>query len=134
MKIKKIKTFDKGRNNANCMTFLLSDGLYFTAFWLLDIQMVSPMPLFTPEDLLRYLYKESSPELTAAIQVALNENWALREQMEDIQASVNQLDIEREVVSPRMEVVLRVLQYARDTAIETTSRGWFSPASKWSFV
>ena len=30
------------------------------------------MPLFTPEDLLRYLYKESSPELTAAIQVALN--------------------------------------------------------------
>ena len=81
------------------------------------------MTLFTPEDLLRYLYKESSPELTAAIQVALNENWALREQMEDIQASVNQLDIEREIVSPRMEVVQRVLQYARDTAIEATSKG-----------
>jgi len=125
MKIKKIKTFDKERNNANCMTFLLSDGLYFTAFWLLDIQMVSPMPLFTPEDLLRYLYKESSPELTAAIQVALNENWTLREQMEDIQASVNQLDIEREVIAPRMEVVQRVLQYARDTAVEATSKGWF---------
>jgi hypothetical protein len=85
--------------------------------------MVSPMPLFTPEDLLRYLYKESSPELTAAIQVALNENWMLREQMEELQASVNQLDTERELVTPRMEVVQRVLQYARDTAIETTSRG-----------
>jgi hypothetical protein len=84
--------------------------------------MVSPMPLFTPEDLLRYLYKESSPELTAAIQLALTENWTLREQMEDIQASVNQLDIERDVVAPRMEVVQRVLQYARDTAIEATSR------------
>ena len=85
--------------------------------------MVSPMPLFTPEDLLRYLYKESSPELTAAIQVALNENWQLREQMEELQTSVNQLDTERELVTPRMEVVQRVLQYARDTAIEATSRG-----------
>ena len=124
MKIKKNKTFDKQRNNANCMTFLLSDGLYFTAFWLLDIQMVSPMPLFTPEDLLRYLYKESSPELTAAIQVALKENWTLREQMEELQTSVNQLDIEKQIFAPRMEVVERVLQYARNTAIEATSKGW----------
>jgi hypothetical protein len=83
--------------------------------------MVSPMTLFTPEDLLRYLYKESSPELTAAIQVALTENWTLREQMEELQASVNQLDTERQIVAPRLEVVLRVLQYARDTAIETAS-------------
>ena len=85
--------------------------------------MVSPMPLFTPEDLLRYLYKESSPELTAAIQVALAENWTLREQMEELQTSVNQLNTEKQVVSPRREVVLRVLQYARDTAIETSSLG-----------
>jgi hypothetical protein len=82
--------------------------------------MVSPMPLFTPEDLLRYLYKESSPELTAAIQVALNENWKLREQMEDLQTSVNQLDIEKEIFAPRMEVVERVLQYARNTAVESS--------------
>jgi hypothetical protein len=85
--------------------------------------MVSPMSLFTPEDLLRYLYKESSPELTAAIQVALAENWTLREQMEELQTSVNQLNTEKQVVSPRREVVLRVLQYARDTAIETSSLG-----------
>ena len=82
--------------------------------------MVSPMPLFTPEDLLRYLYKESSPELTAAIQVALKENWKLREQMEDLQTSVNQLDIEKEIFAPRMEVVERVLQYARNTAVESS--------------
>jgi len=80
------------------------------------------MTLFTPEDLLRYLYKESSPELTAAIQLALNENWKLREHLEELQTTVNQLDIEKQVVAPRMEVVLRVLQYARDTATETTSR------------
>ena len=81
------------------------------------------MTLFTPEDLLRYLYKESSPELTAAIQVALHENWALREQMEELQTSVNQLDIEKQIFAPRMEVVERVLQYARNTAIEATSKG-----------
>ena len=85
--------------------------------------MVSPMPLFTPEDLLRYLYKESSPELTAAIQVALKTNWTLREQMEELQTSVNQLDIEKQVFAPRMEVVQRVLQYARNTAMEATSKG-----------
>ena len=85
--------------------------------------MVSPMPLFTPEDLLRYLYKESSPELTAAIQLALTENWTLREQMEELQTSVNQLDIEKQIFAPRMEVVERVLQYARNTAIEATSKG-----------
>jgi hypothetical protein len=85
--------------------------------------MVSPMPLFTPEDLLRYLYKESSPELTAAIQVALKENWTLREEMEELQTSVNQLDIEKEIFAPRMEVVERVLQYARNTAVEASSRG-----------
>jgi hypothetical protein len=80
--------------------------------------MVSPMSLFTPEDLLRYLYKESSPELTAAIQLALNDNWTLREQLEDLQTSVNQLDIEKQVFAPRMEVVQRVLQYARETAVK----------------
>jgi len=76
------------------------------------------MSLFTPEDLLRYLYKESSPELTAAIQLALNDNWTLKEQLEELQTSVNQLDIEKQVVAPRMEVVLRVLQYARETAVK----------------
>ena len=83
--------------------------------------MVSPMPLFTPEDLLRYLYKESSPELTAAIRQALQENWTLRTQMEELQSSVNQLTIEKQVVAPRNEVVMRVLQYARETAVETGS-------------
>jgi len=79
------------------------------------------MTLFTPEDLLRYLYKESSPELTAAIRQALQENWTLRTQMEELQSSVNQLTIEKQVVAPRNEVVMRVLQYARETAVETGS-------------
>ncbi|HEX4850719.1 MAG TPA: hypothetical protein VFV08_07940 [Puia sp.] len=75
------------------------------------------MTLFTPEDLLLYLYKESSPELTSAIDAALREDWTLREKMQSLQSSVNQL--EKVTVAPRMEVILNVLNYARETAVES---------------
>jgi len=74
------------------------------------------MPLFTPEDLLLYLYKESSPDLTAAIESALKEDWMLREKLQVLQSSADELD--KVTVSPRMEVVLRVMNYARETSIE----------------
>jgi hypothetical protein len=79
--------------------------------------MVLPMTLFTPEDLLLYLYKESSPELTSAIETALNEDWTLREKLEVLQSSADQMD--KVIVSPRMEVVLKVINYARETAAES---------------
>ena len=74
------------------------------------------MTLFTPEDLLRYLYKESSPELTIAIEAALKEDWMLRERLEILRSSTNELD--SIVVSPRMEVIQRVMNYARKTAVQ----------------
>jgi hypothetical protein len=74
------------------------------------------MPLFTPEDLLLYLYKESSPDLTVAIESALKEDWMLREKLQVLQSSSDELD--KVTVSPRMEVVLRVMNYARETSIE----------------
>jgi hypothetical protein len=79
--------------------------------------MVSPMTLFTPEDLLLYLYKESSPDLTAAIETALKEDWTLREKMHELQSSTEQLD--KVIVAPRMEIILKVLNYARETATES---------------
>jgi hypothetical protein len=75
-----------------------------------------PMTLFTPEDLLRYLYKESSLELTLAIEAALKEDWMLREKLQVLSSSVTSLD--RIVVSPRAEVVERVMNYARSTAVQ----------------
>jgi hypothetical protein len=81
--------------------------------------MVLPMPLFTPEDLLLYLYKESSPELTNAIETALNEDWTLREKMQVLSSSVEQLD--KITLSPRIDVILNVLNYARKTAPESVS-------------
>jgi hypothetical protein len=83
--------------------------------------MVSPMTLFTPEDLLRYLYKESSHELTIAIERALKEDYILCERMNELQVSVNQMNEEKKLLAPRKEVVLKVLQYARETAAEAAS-------------
>jgi len=74
------------------------------------------MTLFTPEDLLRYLYKESSPELTVAIEAALKEDWMLREKLEVLKTSSDELNTV--TVAPRMEVILRVMNYARKTAVQ----------------
>ena len=74
------------------------------------------MTLYTPEDLLQYLYKETSPEQTAAIEAALKEDWTLREKFEVLQSSVKYLNTIIE--SPRTEVILQVLNYARDTMVQ----------------
>jgi len=79
--------------------------------------MVLPMTLFTPEDLLLYLYKESSPELTVAIEMALKEDWMLREKLQVLQSSAEGLD--KVTVSPRAEVILKIMNYARETATES---------------
>jgi hypothetical protein len=81
--------------------------------------MVLPMTLFTPEDLLLYLYNESSPELTKAIETALNEDWTLREKMQVLCSSVDQL--EKITLSPRLAVIIKVLDYARKTAPQSVS-------------
>ncbi len=70
--------------------------------------------LFTPEELIQYLYQEATPEKAAAIELALQNDWSLREKMEVLKASVNNLD--RIIESPRTETVLNVLRYARETA------------------
>ena len=65
---------------------------------------------FTPEDLLLYLYKETSPQATAAIEQALKEDWTLREKLTVLKTSMERLD--SIVVSPRTEVILNVLRHA----------------------
>ena len=72
--------------------------------------------LFTPEDLVRYLYNETSPEITAAIEAALMEDWTLREKFEVLKSSAQTLD--KALESPRTEVILNVLNYARETATQ----------------
>jgi hypothetical protein len=69
---------------------------------------------FTPEDLLLYLYKETSAQQTAAIESALCKDWTLREKLNVLKASMTRLDKITE--SPRTEVVLNVLNHARELA------------------
>ena len=71
---------------------------------------------FTPEDLLLYLYKETSLKKAAAIEEALKKDWTLREKLTVLKASMQRLD--KIVESPRTEVVLNVLNHAREQATE----------------
>ncbi|MBL7741467.1 MAG: hypothetical protein JNK14_19765 [Chitinophagaceae bacterium] len=74
------------------------------------------MTNFTPEDLLLYLYKETSQQQTAEIEQALTNDWTLREKLSVLKASMQRLD--KLTVSPRTEVVLNVLNYAKEKAAE----------------
>ena len=67
----------------------------------------------TPEDLLLYLYKESSPEQTAAIEDALKKDWTLREKFAVLKTAMERLN--NLTVSPRTEVVLNILKYAAES-------------------
>ena len=75
------------------------------------------MTHYTPEDLLQYLYKETSTTENIAIEQALREDWTLREKLEVLKESVKTLDGVLE--SPRTQVVLNVLNYARQTMGQT---------------
>lgn len=70
------------------------------------------MTNFTPEDLLLYLYKETSAEQTASIEAALKKDWTLREKLNVLKASMQRLD--KLTVAPRTEVVLNVMNNARE--------------------
>jgi hypothetical protein len=75
------------------------------------------MYLFTPEDLILFLYKETTVEMTAAIEDALLKDWTLREKMAVLKASHERLNTL--VEAPRTQVVLNILKYAATT--ETVS-------------
>jgi hypothetical protein len=67
------------------------------------------MSNFTLEDLVQYLYKEASELKIAAIRVALETDWDLREAFEKI--SSGQKNLEEIHLSPRDEVIDKILQH-----------------------
>jgi hypothetical protein len=68
---------------------------------------------FTPDELLLYLYNETSPERAAAIKAALDNDWTLREKYEVLQASMNSID--KPLMQPSSHSVNRIMAYAMDT-------------------
>ncbi|HEX2847277.1 MAG TPA: hypothetical protein VHN59_12065 [Chitinophagaceae bacterium] len=71
---------------------------------------------FTPEELLLYLYNETSEEQTVAIKKALEQDWSLREKLAVLKDSRQRLDVLIE--SPRTNVVMDILNYAREQSAE----------------
>lgn len=72
---------------------------------------------FSPEELIQYLYKETSPNTTAAIEQALQVDWTLREKLAVLKTSMERLSSHTE--SPRIETVLAILKYARKSETVT---------------
>jgi len=77
-----------------------------------------PMHSFTPDDLLQYLYKETSTEKTAAIKAALESDWSLREKFEVIAEGSKRLDAFK--LSPRKQTIDNILNYAEKAVEELT--------------
>jgi cell fate (sporulation/competence/biofilm development) regulator YlbF (YheA/YmcA/DUF963 family) len=64
---------------------------------------------FTSEDLIQYLYNETSVQKTASIKAALNADWDLQESFEQLVEAQKNLDEIK--LSPRDEAVNKILQH-----------------------
>lgn len=73
---------------------------------------------YSPEELILYLYKETSPATTAAIDEALISDWTLREKLTVLKDSMERLN--SITVSPRTEAILNILKKAQQP-VELTS-------------
>ncbi|MGI8637620.1 MAG: hypothetical protein ACR2KZ_19655 [Segetibacter sp.] len=73
------------------------------------------MPHYTTEELIQYVYRETSPEKTHAIEKELDTDWHLKEKLDALKESMQQLDTV--ITSPREETVMAILNYARKTSV-----------------
>ncbi|RNI34568.1 hypothetical protein EFY79_15450 [Hanamia caeni] len=77
------------------------------------------MTKITPEDLVRYLYNETSGRKAETIRIALQTDWDLRESYEKLVISEQNLD-NIELSSPRPETVNKILDYASKKRVPVT--------------
>ena len=73
--------------------------------------------LYSTEEIVQYLYNETSTDKKAAIESALQQDWTLREKVEVLKTSIACL--EKGLESPRMEPILYALNYAKETFAES---------------
>lgn len=73
----------------------------------------------TQEDLVRYLYNETSDRKTAAIKAALQTDWNLRESYEKL--LISQKNLNKIKFSPRTESIGKILEYASKKHAQVTS-------------
>jgi hypothetical protein len=73
---------------------------------------IGPMGNFTPDDLLLYLYNETTPTQAAAIKAALENDWTLREKYEVLKASTESMN--QPLLKPGKRAVSNILAYAQE--------------------
>ena len=76
------------------------------------------MQRITQEDLLQYIYGETSSEKTAAVKAALETNWNLREEYQVLISA--QQSLEKVNLSPRKKAIDSILNYATKQVKEFT--------------
>ena len=69
---------------------------------------------FTQEDLLKYFYQETSSTESKAITEAINENWEVREEFNDIVSLLELLD--KIQFNPSPSSVEIILEYSKNTS------------------
>ena len=72
------------------------------------------MTQFTTEELIQYLYRETTEERTKEIDKAIETDWTVREKFEALQDTTQQLD--SAVSSPRRQSIAAILNYAKASA------------------
>jgi hypothetical protein len=77
---------------------------------------------FTPEDLLQYLYNETSMEKAAAIKAALEDDWTLREKLAVLSEGQTRLD-EVKLMAPQQTSLDKIMAHAEKAigAMSTTA-------------
>ncbi|MBL0356174.1 MAG: hypothetical protein IPP72_04495 [Chitinophagaceae bacterium] len=78
------------------------------------------MHSITQEELLQYMYAETSIEKTAAIKAALQTDWNLREQYEVLVSA--QQNLEKVTLAPRKKAIDFILNYANKQVKEFTEQ------------
>ena len=68
----------------------------------------------TQDNLIRYIYQETSAEEASLIEEALQCNWELKELYENLIDSKAELD--KVKVSPSQKVIDKILRYSKDNA------------------
>lgn len=68
------------------------------------------MDIYTPENMIRYLYNETTAEESAAMKLALDTDWTLREKFEVLKRAMDGLSTISH--SPRPSVIQSLLKYA----------------------
>jgi hypothetical protein len=72
------------------------------------------MQKFKQEVLMQYLYKETSTEVTLAIESALLEDWELQDEINTLKRTMKQMDT-LNLRSPRKSTIAAILSYAKAT-------------------